>query len=72
MRKTYKNYFYKLQFIDSTRFMEDHYQILLITLLKEFIKLNANMDMIIENAKHVELNTKLLSAVLNRKSLRMS
>ena len=72
MRKTYKNYFYKLQFIDSTRFMEDHYQILLITFLKEFIKLNANMDMIIENAKHVELNTKLLSAVLNRKSLRMS
>ena len=45
-----KSIFYKLQFIDSARFMESSkiYQILLITLLKEFVKLNANMDMIIK------------------------
>ena len=42
--------FYKLQFIDSARFMGSSkiYQMLLITLLKEFVKLNANMDMIIK------------------------
>ena len=41
---------YKLQFIDSARFMGSSkiYQMLLITLLKEFVKLNANMDMIIK------------------------
>ena len=45
-----KRIFYKLQFIDSARFMESSkiYQILLTTLLKEFVKLNANMDMIIK------------------------
>ena len=32
---------------------EAHYQILLIILLKEFIKLNANMDMTIKNEKLV-------------------
>ena len=30
---------------------EAHYQMLLINLLKEFIKLNANMDMVMKNAK---------------------
>ena len=41
-----------------------HYKILSIILLKEFRKLNVNMDMIIKNVKHVELNTKTVSAVL--------
>ena len=44
---------------------EAHYQPFLITLLKEFIKLNANTNMIIKNLKHVELNTKIVSPVLN-------
>ena len=35
-----------------------HYKILSIILLKKFRKLNVNMDMIIKNVKHVELNTK--------------
>ena len=35
-----------------------HYQILLKILLREFIKLNVNMDMIIKNVKRGELNTK--------------
>ena len=30
----------------------------------EFIKLNVNMDMIIKNAERMELNTKIVSAVL--------
>ena len=48
-----------------------HYQILSITPLKEFIKSNVNMDMIIQNAKHAELNTKIVYAVLNTKTLKM-
>ena len=35
-----------LQFIDSTRLLSAHYQSLPIILLKEFIKLDLNTDMI--------------------------
>ena len=41
-----------------------HYQILLIILLKELMKLNVNTDMLIKNAKLVELNTKIAIAIL--------
>ena len=44
---------------------EAHYQILLITLLKKFIELNVNINMIMKNVEHVELNTKIASAFLN-------
>ena len=49
-----------------------HYQILLMILLKEFVKLNANMDVIIKNVKRLELNTKVMSAALNTQILKMS
>ena len=49
--------------------MEDlwlaHYQILSIILLKELIKLSVNMEMIIKNVKHVELNINNANAFLN-------
>ena len=44
-----------------------YYQFLLITLLKEFIKLNENTDMIIRNLKLAELNIKIASAFANTK-----
>ena len=44
--------------------MEAHYQILFIILLTEFMKLNANMDMLRKNVKCVELTAKIVSAVL--------
>ena len=47
------------------------YQILLIILQMEFIKLNANMEMIIKNVKHVGLNTKIEGAVLNTRTLKI-
>ena len=47
------------------------YQPLLTTLLVKLIKLNATMDIIIKNAKRVESNTKIVSAVLNTKALKM-
>ena len=46
------------------------YQILLIILLKEFIGLNVNMNMIIKNMKHTELNTKNMSAFLNTQTFK--
>ena len=47
------------------------YQILAIILQKVFIKLNVNMDIIIKNVKRVELNTKIVSGVLNKQTLDM-
>ena len=48
-----------------------HYRILLIVSLKEIIKINANMDIIIKNGKRVELNIKTMSAAYNTKTLKM-
>ena len=41
-------------------FWQAHYQILLIILLKEFIELNVNSDIMIKNVKHVKLNISIL------------
>ena len=55
-----KNISYTLQLIDSARFIiKAHYQILPITflkVLKEFIELNVDSEMMIKNLKLVELN----------------
>ena len=48
-KKITKTIFYRLQFNDSATW-QAHYQILLITLLKEFIKLVVNMAITIKNA----------------------
>ena len=48
-----------------------HYQILSIILLKEFIKLNVYTDIITKNVKRTELNTKIVSAVLNTQALKI-
>ena len=42
-----------------------HYQILSIIFLKEFIELNLNLDMMIKNLKHVELNKSIATVFLN-------
>ena len=48
-----------------------HYQILSIIFLKEFIKLNVNMNTTIKNVKLVELYTKYATVFLNVQHLRM-
>ena len=50
---------------------QDDYQILLIILLMEFIKLIANMDMIMKHVKDMELNKEIFSAALNKQALKM-
>ena len=49
----------------------DDYQILLIILLMEFIKLIANMDMIMKHVKHMELNKEIFIAALYKQALKM-
>ena len=44
---------------------EAHYQISLMILLKEFIKLNGKMIIITKCVKSAELNTKIVTAFLN-------
>ena len=46
-----------------------HYKILPVIFLKEFIKLNVNLDMKIENVKFVELNISITAVFLNTKIL---
>ena len=48
-----------------------HYQILSIILLKKFIKFNVNTDVMIKNTKLTELNTKIVTAILNIQTLKM-
>ena len=61
---------YRLQFIDSARFMVNN-QIWLIILLKEFLVLNVNTDVIIKNVKLMELNIKIASVFLNTKTVKI-
>ena len=39
--------------------------------MKHFIKLNVKTDMIVKSAKRMKLDTKILSAILNTKTLKM-
>ena len=64
-----KNISYRLQPIDSIGFMASSLSNLIKILLKQFRKLNFNMDMIIKNVKLVELNTRNASLVFNTQAL---
>ena len=70
-KKLQKLYLTNYNLLTVEDLWQTHYQILLIILLKKFIKLHVNMDMIIKNVTLVELNTKLKSAVLNTQTLKM-
>ena len=64
-------YFTDYNLLIAQDLWQAHYQILLIIFLKEFTKLNANADMIIKNVKLAELNTRIVSAVLNTQALKI-
>ena len=61
--------FYSLLIAQDLR--QAHYQILSTTFLKEFIKLNVNLDTIITNVKLVELNISIATVFLNIQTLNM-
>ena len=60
-KKLQKNASYILQIIDTTRFMAR----LPLILLKKFIELNANADMMIKNTKLTELNISIATVFFN-------
>ena len=69
-KKSQKSYLTNCNLLIAQDLWQAHCQILLIILLKEFKKLNENGGMII-NAKQVELNTKIVSAVLNTQTVKL-
>ena len=78
MQRNLKTISYRFQSTDSAIFMassswynDNLNNNLLIILLKKFVKLNVNTGMIIENVKHVEVNTKIASVFLNTEALKL-
>ena len=68
IQKKYLTY-YNLLIVQDLR--QGHYQILSIIFLKEFIKLNVNMDMMIRNVKLVELNISIADDLIEIDDLKM-
>ena len=50
---------------------QDYYQILLVILLKEFIKSNVNMSTMTKTVKRADLNTSIATAFSNIQTLNM-
>ena len=71
MQKNLQKKIYILQFIDSARFMVSSLSNLVNNFLKEFIKLNLNIDTMIKNIKLLEVRTKYATAILNTQTLKM-
>ena len=69
--KLQKPYLRDYNFLKKQGLWQVHYQILQITLLKEFLKLNVNVNMVIKNAKRVKLNIKIMNAISNLQILKM-
>ena len=68
LQKTYPTD-YNLLTVQDLR--QAHFQTLSIISLMEFIKLNVNLDITMKNVKRMELNTKIVSAILNIKAIKM-
>ena len=68
LQKIYLTY-YNLLIVQDL--WQAHYKILSIIFLKEFVKLNVNTDKMTKNVKLAELNIKIVSAFLNRQTLKM-
>ena len=62
---------YRLQFIDSARFMASSLSNPINNLAEGIHKINVNMDLVIKNLKLAELNTKTATAVMNAQTLKM-
>ena len=64
MEKLQKSYLTNYNLLIVQDLWQVHYQILLPNFLEEFMKSYGNIDMIIKNANHVELNTQTLYTAL--------
>ena len=68
-KKTQKLYPTDCNFLIAQNLCKIHYQVLLIILLKEFIKSNVKINIIRKNVRRLELNTKIATAFSNTKTL---
>ena len=68
LQKIYAAY-YNLLIVQD--FWQAYYQILPIIFLKKFIELNVNLDMMIKNVKHVELNINIATVFLKTQILKI-
>ena len=68
-RETIKTISFRLQFIDSARLKGSSLSNVVNNRAEGIRKTKIYMDMIIANVKRVDLNTKIVSAVLNRQTL---
>ena len=69
-KKSQKLYLTDYNSLTAQSLWQASYQILLLTLLKEFMKLNIDSDMIIKNVNFAELNTKIATAFWNAQILK--
>ena len=69
-KKSQKLYLTDYNSLTAQSLWQASYQILLLTLMKEFMKLNIDSDMIIKNVNFVELNTKIATAFWNTQILK--
>ena len=70
-KKLRKNIFYKLQFIDSARFMANSLSNLVNNLSEGIHRIKCKYEMIIKNVKLAELNINIATVFLNIESFRM-
>ena len=68
LQKIYLTYY---NLLTAQNLSQDHHQIFSIIFLKEFIKLNVNMDAMIKIVKLVELNINIATVFLNTQILKM-
>ena len=70
-KKLQKAYLTDYNLLIAQDLWQTHYKILLMTFLKEFIKLNVNMDTMIKNVKFAEFNVNITTVSLNIQILKM-
>ena len=71
MEKLQEKYLTYYNLLIAQNLWQAHYQILSIIFLKEFMELNANMDMMIKDLKLAELNISIVTVFLNIQNLEM-
>ena len=67
LQKIYRTYYSLI----VQGFWQAHYQILPRIFWKEFIELNVNINMMIKNVKHLELNISIVTIFLNTPILKI-
>ena len=69
-KKFQKLYVTECNLLIAQDLLQAHHQIVLITILKEFMKLNVNTNTMIKNVKYAELNRKIENAFLNTQTFK--